>query len=350
MFALRISKSFNLSLEILKGCGFSCPGCTVEKNFAPMEIPEADAQALLALVDELKADDFRLLELKLGPTDITSSDNGFAAMQHPFVKEMASRYKALNISHPMLHDRGFVELAQLIDELIPGKKLSVGVPMTLKNIQNPKYMALVKQHIALFKGLLKKVDFNRVYATFNVIEDNLENLSVESYEQAHQMDLGDVGIVVEFPFAHSRQGMDNLLVLDRFRRDLHYFTEFIKERANTKSFRPLQPAVLSGIEFTYRAGSLYSTPVLVENLPIFHPDFELPKPWSASELMSFLENRYYDNLIEFADHPECGNCCFLDNCARGDVHRIMKLVGRDTCLTGTKNRWDLILVEDGMND
>ncbi|MOA01221.1 hypothetical protein D3C78_1206130 [compost metagenome] len=144
--------------------------------------------------------------------------------------------------------------------------------------------------------------------------------------------------------------MDNLLVLDRFRRDLHYFTEFIKERANTKSFRPLQPAVLSGIEFTYRAGSLYSTPVLVENLPIFHPDFELPKPWSASELMSFLENRYYDNLIEFADHPECGNCCFLDNCARGDVHRIMKLVGRDTCLTGTKNRWDLILVEDGMND
>ncbi|MNX77616.1 hypothetical protein D3C86_1091660 [compost metagenome] len=231
---------------------------------------------------------------------------------------------------------------------MPGKKLSVTIPLTLGNITKPKYMALLKEHITYFKGLLKRVDFNRVYANFNIIEENLKDLTIAQYEAAHEMDLGDVGIVVEFPFAHSRQGLDQLMVQERFRRDLFQYTEFAKARVNTKSFRPLQPAILEGFEFTYRAGGLYSTPVLVENLPIFHPDFELPKPWTRESVLTYKEHRYYDNLVEFAEHPACGNCCFLDHCARGDVHRVMKLVGRDDCLTGTKNRWDLILVEDGM--
>lgn len=348
MFSKRISQSFNLSLEILKGCGYSCPGCTVEKNFAPVDIPEEDTQAILALVENLQQNDFRLLEFKVGPTDIISSDNGHAALSHPLVVGLSKYYKALNINLAMLHTTGLVELAKLLDDLMPGKKLSVTIPMTLGNLTNPKYMALLKNHIAYFQTLLKRVDFNRVYAGFNIIEENLKDLTIERYELAHEMDLGNVGIVVEFPFAHSRQGFDNLLVLDRFRRDLFQYTEFAKARVNTKSFRPLQPAILEGFEFTYRAGGLYSTPVLVENLPIFHPDFELPKPWTVDSVLTYKEHRYYDNLVEFAEHPECGNCCFLDACARGDVHRVMKLVGRDDCLTGTKNRWDLILVEEDL--
>lgn len=345
MFSKRISQSFNLSLEILKGCGYSCPGCTVEKNFAPVEIPDVDTQEILTLVEQLQANDFRLLEFQVGPTDIISSDNGHAALCHPLVVGLSKYYKALNINLAMLHTTGLVELAKLLDDLMPGKKLSVTIPMTLGNLTNPKYMAVLKNNIAYFRDLLKKVDFNRVYANFNVVTENLKDLTVENYELAHTMDLG-VYVVVEFPFAHSRQGLDNLLILDRFRRDLFQFTEFAKTRVNTQTFRSLQPAVLEGFGFTYRAGGLYSTPVLVENLPIFHPDFELTKPWTADSVLSYKEHRYYDNLVEFSEHPECGDCCFLDHCARGDVHRIMKLAGRDDCLTGTKNRWDLILVED----
>lgn len=347
MFSKRISQSFNLSLEILKGCGYSCPGCTVEKNFAPVEIPDADTQEILTLVEQLQANDFRLLEFKVGPTDIISSDNGFAALSHPLVVGLSKSYKALNINLALLHTDGLVELAAKLDELMPGKLLSVTIPMTLGNITNPKYMALLKNHIAYFRTLLKRVNFNRVYANFNIGPDNLKDLTIERYELAHEMDLG-LKVVVEFPFAHSRQGFDNLLVMDRFRRDLFEFTEFAKARVNTRSFRPLQPAILEGFEFTYRAGALYSTPVVVENLPIFHTDFELPKPWTVDSVLTYKEHRYYDNLVEFSDHPTCGDCCFLDHCARGDVQRVMKLVGRDDCLTGTKNRWDLILVEEDL--
>lgn len=345
MFPEQIALSLNLNLEILTGCGFSCPGCTVEKNFAPLDIPDADSQALEAFVLDLRKEQFRLLEFKVGPTDICSSDNGFAALRHPLVKFLSQHYKALNINLAMLHTRGFEELAVLLDELMPDKKLSVTVPMTLKNIGNPKYRSVLKEHITHFKGLLKRVDFNRVYAGFNVVEENLTHLDLEHYELAHTLDLGDVGIVVEFPFAHSRTGFDNLLNVEKFKRDLAVYTEFAKARVNTQMFRPLQPAILEGFEFTYRGGRLYSTPVLIENFPIFHPDFELPKPWTTASVLAYKSDRYYDNLIEFAEHPECGNCCFLDRCARGDVHRIMKMIGKDTCLTNTKNRWDLLLVE-----
>jgi len=345
MFPELIGMSLNLNLEILTGCGFSCPGCTVEKNFAPFELPAADTQALEAFVLDLRAQQWRLLEFKVGPTDICSSDNGFAALGHPLVKTLAQHYKALNINLAMLSTRGFEELAPLLDALMPGKKLSVTVPMTLKNIGNPKYRAVLKEHVTYFKSLLKEVDFNRVYAGFNVVEENLTHLDLEHYELAHTLDLGNVGIVVEFPFAHSRQGFNNLLNVEKFKRDLAVYSEFAKARVNTQMFRPLQPAILEGFEFTYRGGSLYTTPVLIENFPIFHPDFELPRPWTSESVLAYKQERYYDNLIEYAEHPECGNCCFLDHCARGDVHRIMKLIGKDTCLTNTRNRSDLLIPE-----
>lgn len=348
MFAKRVAQTFNLSLEILKGCGYSCPGCTVEKNYAPLDLPEVDTQALLNLATEFSQNGWRLLELAVGPTDLISSDNGHAALRHPLVVGLSSHFKALNINLAMLHTNGLVALAGILDELIPGKWLSVTIPMTLGNLTNPKYMALLKEHIAYFRSLLKKVDFNRVYANFNVVTENLKDLTVANYELAHTMDLGEVGIVVEFPFAHSRQGLDNLLVVDQFRRDLFQFTEFAKARVNTQTFRSLQPAVLEGFGFTYRAGGLYSIPVLVENLPIFHPDFAVAKPWTMESVLTYKEHRYYDNLELGSQHPTCGDCCFLDHCARGDVHRIMRLVGRDDCLTDTKNRWDLILVEDDL--
>lgn len=331
--------SFNITLEVLTGCRYSCAGCTVEKNFAPLDVSESDTDDLVGMLDDLIADGYRLLEFRVGPTDIISADNGFPALRHRLTREFGKRYKALNLNMAMLHNEGMVELAEILDEVIPGKMLSVTIPVTLKNTRNNKYISELKKRVLYFKGLLKNVDFNRVYLTLNVGEDNLKHLSTENYDHAHELDLG-VGIVVEFPFAHSRKGFNNLLVVEEFKADLTEFITFMKTRVNTRSFRPLQPAILEGFEFTYRGGLLYSVPVVVENLPLFHPMFELSRPWTAARIYEHRETPYYDSLEQYIDHPECGDCMFLDHCARGGVHQIMNLIGTDKCLTDSKNRWE----------
>ena len=339
MLSQQISMSFNISLEVLTGCRYSCAGCTVEKNFAPLDVSEKDTDDLVVMLDDLIADGYRLLEFRVGPTDIISADNGFPALKHRLTREFGKRYKALNLNMAMLHDEGLVELAEILDEVIPGKLLSVTLPITLKNTHNDKYIGELKKRVLYFKGLLKTVNFNRIYLTLNVGEENLKHLSTESYDHAHELDLG-VDLVVEFPFAHSRKGFGNLLVVDEFKADLVEFVDFMKTRVNTRGFRPLQPAILEGFEFTYRGGLLYSVPVVVESLPMFHPMFVVDRPWTAQSIYAYKEQHYYNNLETFLEHPECGDCMFLDHCARGDVHRIMNLIGTDKCLTDSKNRWE----------
>lgn len=343
MFSERVSQSFNLGLEVLKGCGYSCAGCTVEKNFAPFDMSDEDTEDLVSLLEDLKGQDFRLLELKLGPTDITSADNGFQVLRHPSFRRIASYFKVLTINMAMLHDRHLEELAELLDEIMPGKYINVGTPITLKNILNEKYVTMLKDRLARFQGMMKKAKFTRLYATVNIESGNLEHLSLESYRALRHMDFGSgIKQVIEFPFVAARQGFDNILVAEQFKRDLKVFTDFTKERVNTIEFVPLIPSNKDGYEYTYRGGSLYSTIVLIENITIFKDNFKLNKPWTADRVIDDRQEAYYGNLEKYSTHPECGDCCFIDSCSRTDIQRLMEETGSDKCIFDMKNRWDLM--------
>jgi len=342
----RVSQTFNLGLEVLKGCGYSCSGCTVDKNFAEFDVPADDAKALLGLLEDLKQNDWRMLELKIGPTDITSSDNGFAVLRHPVIKQIASYYKVLTLNAAMLHDRNLPELAALCDELMPGKYVNIGTPFTLKNVANEKFMGMMKERLAYFQSLLKKASFTRLYATVNIEEENLSQFNDESFSRLRNYDFGSgIDKVIEFPFVNARQGFDNILHAERFKRDIKQFSDFVKTKINTHEFVPLIPGTKEGYEYTYRTGKLYSTIVLVENLTLYKDKYELLKPWTGERLIDNREQAYINNLIKYSEHPECGDCCFLDNCARCDVQHLMEETGSATCLIEMKNRWDLMIVD-----
>lgn len=346
MFSDRVSQTFNLGLEVLKGCGFSCVGCTVEKNFAPVDISEEDTSAILGLLEDLKQSDFRLLELKIGPTDITSADNGFAVLEHPAIKKIADYYKVVTINMAMLNERNFIEVAERLDELAGGKYVNIGIPITLKNACNEKWMAILKERIAYFRSLLKKAKFTRIYVTINIEEENLDLFTDESYTTIRNMDFGEgFEKVIEFPFVHVRKGFENLMVAEQFKRDLKRFSDFVKTKIGTYEAVPLVPGFKEGFEYTYRTGSIYSTIVLVENLTIFKDSFKLPKPWTAKAVIEDRENSYHRILMEYSSHPECGTCCFFDNCARCDVQRLMEETNSAHCLIEMHNRWDLAIYE-----
>lgn len=341
MFGERVSQTFNLGLEVLTGCAFSCLGCTIEKNRAPFEMDEVDSKAILDLLVDLKEQDFRLLELKIGPTDITSSDNGMAVLQHPTIKEIAKMYRVITINMSMLNDTGLVELAEALDELAPGKYVNVGIPFTLKNVCNSKYMNMIKVRVAYFRSLLKRAKFTRIYATLNVEENNLEQFTDEAYTRLRDFDFGDgFDKVIEFPFVKARSNLRDIVTADKLKRDIKHFAAFVKTKVHTHEFVQLIPGDKEGYEFTYRDGKLYSTIVLIENLTVFEDGFALSKPWSADTVIGNRMDSYNNILTKYSDHPECGDCCYFDNCARCDVQSLMEVTNSNTCLIDMKNRWD----------
>lgn len=332
----------NLNLEVTTGCAYSCPGCTVDKDGANMTV-DPEIRDLLDLAREVNASGWRTQELKIGPTDMISAGNGFALLRDPLIKELMSHFNLLSIALAMLNDNGLQELADILEEMMPGKYLMVGTPVTLKNLMNEKYMNILRDRFARFRGMLKTITFNRVYVNINVDEDSLKQFNDKTFDAITNIGLGDFDSI-EFVFVDVRRGFDNIMNAERFKRVTREFAHFVLEREKrvegSRVFSRLVPRSDEGFEFTYRTGQLYSTINIVETLTLFNENNAIAKPWTMDRLIEFRTDQYANNLMRYVDHPECGDCCYLDNCARNNIQVLMEEVNSDKCLFDIKNRWE----------
>jgi len=330
---------FNLTLEVLEGCGYSCSDCAVDKSFEPTLTVNPDTEALLGVVVGLASQGFRPFEFTLGPTDIVSSSNGMELLQSPLVKGLLEHFGSMVISLSLLSDKGLKELAESLDAIMGGKRLRVITPVTVKNLKNPKYIQKLQERLGLLKGYLTKTDLYASYLTINMFKENAQDFDAEYHRIATSIDLGP-RTTVDYSFAHSRGGFENLLRQDLFKRDIYKFAQVIADN-DVKFSGQLLHDPFDGIELGYRDGKLYYIPVVVEKFPIFDDFFEIPKPWTAESVVGYKGSLYEDNLVEFVTSPECGDCCHLNNCAHGDLHSVMRYLKHDTCLLHMKNRTDL---------
>lgn len=335
----------NLTLEILQGCGYSCQDCAIDKSATSDYIAAGDDDDLLALVDGWKAQGYRLHEFTIGPTDICASQTGLSVLDTKLVKGLAQRYDSLTVSLAMLFDTQLIELAQKVEVLMAGKALRVIIPTTLKNAGNQKFMAAVKTRIGILKAFLHSCELKMVYLSINVVNASAENFTPETNRIVNNVDLG-VRKLVEYVFPHSRRGFDNLMVFEEFKRDFATYVKGIQDSNNSSLNRFLIPTASDSKELTYRDGRLYYTPVLMEKFPIFAPEFEMPWPWKVDDLTTKAESDYHLNLMDKSEHPTCGDCCFLDECARGDMHTLMDFFQHEGCLINMKNRLDLVPLSD----
>lgn len=332
--------AFNLSLEILKGCGYSCHDCAIDQSQTSDFMSDADADGLIQLVDDMKAQGYRLHELTLGPTDIISSQSGINVLDLPVVRALAERYSSLTVSLALLLEQDLVEFARKVDQLMAGKKLRIVVPLTLKNARNAKFLELIRHRIGIINSCLSATHLKLVYLTINMHNSSAATFDMSMNQMVQDIDLG-VEKLVEYVFPHSRKGLDNLIVRGEFLRDFSTYTQGIHDCSGSQYNRYLIPTPSDSVETTYHNGQLFYTPVLMEKFPILSDAFVIPQPWSAEAMMEYKANLYYDMLSQYADHPTCGDCCFLDQCARGDTQLIMRHITYDGCLLNMKNRWDL---------
>lgn len=336
------SYTINLNLEITSGCGYNCQGCTVDRNSASAVVDQ-ELKNLLPLLEDIKSNGWRTQELKIGPTDLTTAANGFTILNDPLFAKIVDHFNLVSINLAMLNDYRLQELADRLEELIPGKYLMVGTPVTLKNMTNRKYMSQLRKRFQAFKAMFKTITFTRIYMTVNVDAESISQFSDDTFTALSETDLTEMDLI-EFVFTDVRRGFDNILATEQFKRTTKVFSDFILDRSKrvvgSHVYARLVPRPEEGFEFTYNSGELYSTITMVETLTIFKDQFKVPKPWSLASLVGFREQQYTEGLLTHSDHPECGDCCYVDNCIRNNIHLLMEEVGTDKCLFDVKNRWE----------
>jgi len=339
MFVAQSDEAFNIQLEILKDCGYSCQDCAIDKSKTSDYMRVGDDDLLIRAVDEFKDHGFRLHEFTLGPTDIISSKSGLGIFDRYVVQELTQRYDSLTVSLALLFDRQLVELARTVDRVMRGKKFRLIVPLTIRNAHNEKFLNLIRQRIKVIKDNLFETDFYMVYIGINMVNASAEAFNFDNNKLVHDLDVG-VHQTVEYNFPHSRMGLEQhraafLNDLQAFINGLH---ETVDRDANYNRF--LVPNIKDSIETIYYQGDLYYVPSLIEKFPLFEPTFKLARPYSMSSILQFKYDLYTENLLEYSDKQPCSDCCFVDECARGDIHVIMRKLNHNQCLLDMKNRWD----------
>lgn len=339
MFVAQSDEAFNIQLEILKDCGYSCQDCAIDKSKTSDYMRVGDDDLLIRSVDQFKDQGFRLHEFTIGPTDIISSKSGLGIFERRVVKELANRYDSLTVSLALLFDRQLVDLARWVDRLMVGKKFRLIVPMTLRNAQNEKFLNLVRERIKVIKDNLFVTDFYMVYIGINMVNASAEEFSFENNKLVHDLDLG-VNQTVEYTFPHSRMGLvqHQSSFLDDFNSFIKGIEETVDKDVNYNRY--LIPNIKDSIETIYFQGELYYVPSLIEKFPIFEDRFKLSRPYTPESILQFKYDLYTENLLEYSDGEPCGDCCYVDECARGDTHTLMRQLNHRSCLLQMKNRWD----------
>lgn len=333
------SLAFNLTLEILQGCKYSCVGCMVDKDYEPLIPFDQDTDKILAMVDAMQAAGYRTREFTIGPTDVISSRSGNAIFDHPLIVGLAKRFDSVVIPLALLSPDGLDDMCSKVNKLMQGKSFTLATPFRLKSVHNVKHQALLRRFVEYIRGRLYDVNFELLYLTVNMIGEAMSDFDVEHNRLLHDLDFG-VRKLVEFVFPHSRKGLDNLMTRSMFIHDFGKFCEVIKQCKNTDLNRHLIKPANDSFEVTYRDGKMYYTPTLIEKFHIFAPDFELPDPWTVAALEEFKMNLYLESLVDYAAKTPCQSCCHLNRCAQGDVHPIMRHIQHDECLVSMYNEWD----------
>lgn len=335
---------FELVLEVASGCRYNCTGCQVEKE--NNRIPtEAEFDRLDEMVASLKSNGMDATDLILGPTDILSADNREEFMSHPRMAKLASNFRRLLVNTAFLSkdEADYVWLADKVSKMIPGGTVCSVSPFEIKHLYNEKYIEVLKKRIVTFRDNLVNIDYPKVYTTVAVNFDDYLPLGQQTIRDARVIKLhsyanGDLIL------PHGRKGFKTAQDIEDFHKSVDLLTDAILTSTHvsrtTDSASPdlneFRPGEGTGASLSFRNGSLYFRPFLVEAFDIFHPRFQMSDEWNFEGVYEHHEERIIKGLTYASEVKDCSDCPMSYKCAERGALAIMEHTGRKTCITGAK--------------
>jgi hypothetical protein len=298
------------------------------------------------LVVSVEAAGMHPYDLILGPTDILTSANREEVMNDFRMVDLLQHFKFLSITCGFLSTdlQEYEWLARQLNVIMPGKGLTLTIPIKVGYLNNPKYTQGIRDRLKYFTDQLIDITLNEVVTT--VVYDEQEVYKISTQEHVNlDMITQSLGVHfgrkkdIDFVIHHGREGFANLLNRDRFlrsARSLALVTRDAKESLpeyGIKETNDMVPHEGRDTTVIYNNGRLYHRPFLMEHLPYFDPIFEVKGEWVANTLIEERSEQLVEGLTFAVEHPLCKGCPAMTLCADRGVHAIMKHLGAQECIT-----------------
>lgn len=233
MHISQINKLIDFTMEIASGCRHNCSGCMVEKedNVLPTE---EEFDRIDAMLDSFEVAELEMLNFIIGPTDILSSDNRDAVLEHPRVLSIARRFMKTTLNCAFLDPNPLIyqKLAQQMEAMIPNGLLKFTVPFEVRHIDNPSYVDKLCKRVAYFESCLKTVKITRVYSVMN-FEESIANdakrgftMTSDIMTRAYRIDLHPTSHS-DIILPHGRESLRDPANRDRFLTSLHHLNHLL---------------------------------------------------------------------------------------------------------------------------
>jgi hypothetical protein len=341
-----IKKLIDFSLEVTNGCRFSCTGCAVDKegNSWPSD---TDFERIYALVDDLTVNEFKPMNLAIGPTDIMTSVNRDLVLTNPKIKALAKKFLKTSINCAFLDpfSENYVALGKQLNWLLEGGLVKFVIPFEAYHIDNKEYVDRIRKRIDITLANMPDVTHTKTYLIINY-----ETSSI--YDKEQQANLTEELILKTYK-SEILEGLTADIILPHTRADLRIeknAKEFYDAAMKLKGFisnarnkygsdvdiADILPHEGKDWDIFYKAGKLYMTPFLLEGLASFDEAFEVTTDWTFAGLY----NTYLDGFLSQVDwasqNPACRGCQLVPLCAERGIHTLMQIANITDCISPAK--------------
>jgi hypothetical protein len=341
-----INKLIDFTLEITNGCQFNCTGCNVDKE-GNSWIPDEEFKKLNNLIDDLNNNQFKPMNLAIGPTDIMTSINRDKVLTSPEIKLIASKFLKTTINCAFLDpfNENYKDLGKKLNWLLEGKIVKFVIPFEAYHIDNVQYIDRIRKRRDLVLANMPNVKHHKTYLIINYD-------SAYIYDKEKKKNLTEE-LVLKIYNSPYLQDFATDLVLPHSRADLreagpskHFLNSIDDIRAKMVNARKkygisvdiaeVKKSEGKDWDIFYKAGNLYMTPFLLEGLASFDTIFKIEKEWSFHGLYEHYTERLVDQIGWAINAKECASCQFVGDCAERGIHDLMRINSTEKCISPAK--------------
>ena len=348
-----IKKLIDFSLEITQGCQFNCTGCTIDKvhNDYPSD---NQFEKIMSLIDDLKENEFKPMNIQIGPTDVMTASNMDKVLTDERVKKLTKKFlkTAINCAFLKPFDEDYIKFGKKLNWLLEGGLVKFIIPFEAYHIDNKEYLNRIRRRIKITLDNMPDVVHTKTYLIMNYeatsIYDREEkkNLTEKLILKTHESDLLE-GFDVGFNLAHSlldlRKPENAKKLYDSVVNLKNYFVNAKRKYDDRIDVYDIMPHEGTDWDIFYKSGKLYLTPFLFEAVTSFDKEFEVNKNWSFEGLHEAYTESFINQVDWAHKNKDCKDCQFVPMCAERGVHSLMKLMNTTNCISPLKSLEDKVM-------
>lgn len=342
-----IKKLIDFTLEVTNGCRYSCTGCSIDKDGNSWP-DDSEFDKIFKLVDDLAVNEFRPMNLQIGPTDIMTSINKDLVLTSPHIKTLAKKFlkTAINCAFLDPFNENYIKMGQQLNWLLEGGLVKFVVPFEAYHIDNKEYVDRIRKRIELTLSHMPDVKHTKTYLLINYETSSIydkehnANLTEELILKTYQSEILD-GLTADIILPHTRTDLRQEENSKEFYSAVMKLKQYITSARNkygkAVDVAELLPHEGKDWDIFYKAGKLYMTPFLLEGLASFDEEYQVKTDWSFEGLYNTYTEGFLNQIEWAGNNPACKGCQLVPMCAERGIHSLMKISNITECISPAKS-------------